>query len=139
MKTILLGTALVVAAVLAGAAHADTGSGGLGSGLGSGLGDTPTGPGVNSPSVNSPGVNSTDAKAVDYGLMHADQICQALAADPSPAGVLNTSFRVVKDGLTTEQAGVAIGEAVLRDCTQYTPLLQRFASMPDMLGHGERV
>lgn len=109
-----------VAAVFSAPAHADTGDG---------YGGIYGGKEVN---TDPPTGVTTDNAAIDFGIMAADQLCAVVAANPSFDGIMAAATLVARNThFTAVQDGLAVGEAINVNCTQYVGLLTAFINAGD--------
>lgn len=66
--------------------------------------------------------------ASDYATRNAPRICLTLDAYPSTDGVIGIAAVMVKDGLTSREAGEALAVAVYSDCPRFVPVLEAFVA-----------
>ena len=69
-----------------------------------------------------------DAVAYAYASRYAGAICLTLDEFPSAEGILGIGSEIVKDGLTSFEAGQAIFYAVDDVCPRHMGLLRSFAT-----------
>jgi hypothetical protein len=67
-----------------------------------------------------------DPVAVAYAAHYADAVCGTLDDFPNLNGILGLISAIRDDGLTSGQAGAAIGLSVAEACPRHEPLLQAF-------------
>ena len=63
--------------------------------------------------------------SADYAAAHGAEICRFLAEHPTGPGVVALLRKVVDDtGMSVNDAGTAVGDAVKADCPQDLPFLR---------------
>ncbi|MBS9532432.1 hypothetical protein KIH27_02395 [Mycobacterium sp. M1] len=80
---------------------------------------------VVAPAAPAWGDPASDDPAADYAAAHGVEICRFLAEHPTGPGVVALLRQVVADtGLSVQDAGTAVGDAVKVDCPQDLPFLR---------------